>query len=103
MTIVDSTRVIGGGGGGEGPDSRYILKVEPTAFPDGLNMECEKKGTNQVFWFEHMETELPSADMGEPGVEHVRASEGEAFSCEHIELGVPLRYVNGNTERMLDV
>lgn len=43
MTTVDFTRVVGGGGGGKGPDSRYILKVEPTAFPGELNVECGEK------------------------------------------------------------
>lgn len=35
--------MISSGGGGKGPDSGYVLKVEPTGFPDGLNLECEKK------------------------------------------------------------
>lgn len=41
--VVSSTKVISSGGGGKGPDSGYILKVESTGIPDGLNLESEKK------------------------------------------------------------
>lgn len=44
MTIVHSPGVIRGGGGGKGPDSGSILKVELTGFPYGLNMEGEQRG-----------------------------------------------------------
>lgn len=37
------------GGGEKGPDSGYILKIESIGLPDGLNMECEKKGNIRSF------------------------------------------------------
>lgn len=58
---------------------------------------------NQVFWFEHLETELPSADMREQLVGRIGASEGEAFSYEHIELEMPFTWPNGNTDWVLDI
>lgn len=51
-----------GGGGRKGSCSGYVLKVEPTGFLAGLNVEFEKRGG--IRSIEQLETELLPADLG---------------------------------------